>query len=148
MFITLNTDGSMANFHMGAGGCLRDETGTWLVGFSKFVGLGNSLQSELWTIWLGLDHATHKYPNSKLQIETDSTQLTELLLQNTSRTHLLDSLIENCKLLLSRLANFRIIKASKQQNRYTDSLAKEGRINRLSLTIYNDAPDYVLLIYN
>lgn len=63
-------------------------------------------------------------------------------------THSLDSLIQNCKLLLSRLVDFMVFKTKRHQNRCADTLAKEGRIKRVPLTIYNDVPDFVLLIYN
>lgn len=137
----------LSNYLMGAGGCLRDEMSSWLAGFAKFLGLGNALQYELWAIWLGLVLLTQSFPDSKFQIETNSFQATDLLLQCNTVTHSLDSLIQNYRLLLSRLSDFKVIKAKRMQNRCEDLLAKEGRTKRLPLIIYNDVPNLVSLIY-
>lgn len=133
----LNTDSSIANFLMGAGGCLRDEASLWLAGFSKFVRIGNTIHVGLWGIFLGLSIATETFLNTKQDIETDSIQANDLLQNNTSDVHPPHSLIGNCKLLLCKLAGFKIIKAARSQNRYANPLAKEGRINRLPLTVHN-----------
>lgn len=61
--------------------------------------------------------------------------------------HPLDSLIENCRLLLSKLVGFKIIKTVMKQNIYPDSLAKQEMINRLHLTIYSEMPHYAKLIF-
>lgn len=137
----------MANSLIGAGGCIRDKTSSWVIGFSKFTGFGNPLHSELWAIWLGLDITTHMFPNSKLQIETDSYQVMELLLYNYSDTHPLYSLIKNYNLLLSSFSESKITHICRLQNRCVDTLAKEGRINILTLTIYNEVPDSIRLTY-
>lgn len=46
-WIKLNCGGSITKSRMGIGGCLRDATGTWLKGFSKNIGEGNVLKTEL-----------------------------------------------------------------------------------------------------
>lgn len=57
---------------LGAGGCLRDEYGNWIVGFFKYVSIGNVLQAELWAILLGLNLAIQLNLNMKLEIDTGS----------------------------------------------------------------------------
>lgn len=73
----LNCDGSMLNSLMGACGCLRDASCNWLVGISKFIGIGDTLQAELWAILLGLKLASQPPHISKIVIETYSTQAVE-----------------------------------------------------------------------
>lgn len=43
----LNVDGSMINCLFGVSGCITDDTGNWICGYSKFYGSGNALQGEL-----------------------------------------------------------------------------------------------------
>lgn len=93
----------MANNDLGVGGCLRDDLGRWILGYSKYIGNGSVLQAELLAIFVGLDLAYQANMNSKIEVETDSSQAVKLLLHHTSPTnHPLDSIIANCKYLLSR----------------------------------------------
>lgn len=138
----------MANSLLGAGGCLRKDSGIWIVGFSKFIGLGNSLQAKLWAILLGLEIISKLPHISKVEEEIDSIQAIDLLLHGTTDFHHLGTIIDNCMFILSSLEDFRISKGTKQQNRSTNTLAKEGRTKRLPLPIYEDAPDYVARLYH
>lgn len=96
----------MVKDYLGASGCLRDEYGHWILGFSKFLGRGNALQAELWAIMIGLQLTTQHQPHPKLEIETDSTQVIQLLVENLSNVHPFHSLIINCKFLISSLSDF------------------------------------------
>lgn len=52
-WMKLNIDGSMRDSLLGASGCIRNEHGSWVKGYAKFVGKGCTLQTELWAIYLG-----------------------------------------------------------------------------------------------
>lgn len=113
-WLKLNTDGSLSSSVVGSCGCLRDEICSWLLGFSGYLGYGNALLSELWAIWHGLHLAIQRYPNSKILLETDSSEAIHLLTKNNTITHPLDCLIKNCKLLLTKLTDYQVIKASRK----------------------------------
>ena len=64
----------------------RDETGSWLMGFSRKLGICTSLQAELWNIVIGLDLAwDRRY--SKLIIESDSLEAVTLIYQGCPSPH-------------------------------------------------------------
>ena len=52
----LNTDGSsLGNLGLAdGGGVIRDETGNWVVGFSRKIGVTSSFEAELWALRDGL----------------------------------------------------------------------------------------------
>lgn len=55
-FITLNVDGSFMeeSLNMGSSGLLRNESGSWIIGFSSFEGQGDMLLAELLALKHGL----------------------------------------------------------------------------------------------
>ncbi|KAK8564027.1 hypothetical protein V6N12_036159 [Hibiscus sabdariffa] len=76
----LNVDGAIS-LNIGKvkiGGLLRDNVGNFLFGFSKFIGCANSLQAELWSLYIGLQLAWD-YGVEFLQVQTDCKQVLQLL---------------------------------------------------------------------
>lgn len=67
------------------------------------MGLGSTLQTELWAILLGLNIVTQLYQNSKLEMESNSTQVTKLLvasgLTNYKITKVAKTTIQVCRCL-------------------------------------------------
>lgn len=55
-WVCLNTDGAIKSSPKlaGCGGIIWDHSGSWLGGFSKFIGFCNPLVAELWGCLLGL----------------------------------------------------------------------------------------------
>ncbi|KAK8513603.1 hypothetical protein V6N12_052780 [Hibiscus sabdariffa] len=68
----LNIDGavSLNSGKTTIGGLLRDVAGNFLFGFSKFIGCVNSLNAELWSLYIGLQLAWD-YGIDYLEIQTD-----------------------------------------------------------------------------
>ncbi|KAK9020938.1 hypothetical protein V6N11_010950 [Hibiscus sabdariffa] len=58
-WVCLNTDGTVSSStgYGSIGGIFRTHDGSWLLGFNKSVGVTQSFQSELWTIFYGLQIA-------------------------------------------------------------------------------------------
>ncbi|KAK8478531.1 hypothetical protein V6N12_046303 [Hibiscus sabdariffa] len=58
-WVCLNTDGGVSSStgYGSVGGIFRTHDGSWLLGFNKWVGVTQSLQSELWAIFYGLQIA-------------------------------------------------------------------------------------------
>lgn len=133
---------------LGCRWCLRDTPGSWIKGFSKSIGKGNVLQVEIWAIFLGLHIATQTNDAIKLVVEIDSKQTSDLLLHQNTIHHPLDTLVSNCRYLLSSFSDYKIKKISRQQNFCADALAKEGRSKNLELTIYDEPPQFILHLYH
>ncbi|PKI45428.1 hypothetical protein CRG98_034233 [Punica granatum] len=53
------------------GGVLRDENGCWILGFTHNVGWASSVTTELWEVFIGLEHAWN-LGIRKLVVEVDS----------------------------------------------------------------------------
>lgn len=112
---------------MGVGECLRDATGLWIMGFDHYIGEGTALEVELWAIMLGLKIISQLPNISRTVIETDSSSAIELVLHASPDHHLIGTIINNYRYLLSKLEDYRLIKGSREQKRCANSLAKEGR---------------------
>lgn len=123
-------------------------TSNWVVGFSSFTSIGDTLRAELWAILLGLKLASQLPHISKIVVETDSSQAVDLVLHITSDFHPLGTIIEKCRFLLSKFKDYMIFKVGRHQNRCVDILAKEGRKKKLPLIIYDEAPDFILDQYH
>lgn len=124
-WLKLNCDGSSLNYCMGVGGCLRNASGNWLLGFAKSFGVGGPLEVELKVILLGLEIVTSLPQIPKTMIETDSSEALQLLLDSSFHSHA--TVIENCRYLLTKLGDYHFVKVSRQQNSSANTLAKEGR---------------------
>lgn len=116
----------MSNSLMGAGGCLRDDSGIWLVGYLKFIGMGDSLQAEFWVIILGLNLTSQLPYISKVITETNSNQAAELLLHSTFGFHPLGTIVENYRLLLSSFEDYKISKRGRIAKYMCRYLSKGG----------------------
>lgn len=68
-----------------------------------------------------------------LEIEIDSKQAVQLLLNLSYEFHPLASLISNRRSQLSSFADVKITHVARHQNRCADTLVKEGRKRKLSL---------------
>ncbi|KAF7811652.1 reverse transcriptase [Senna tora] len=55
----LNVDGSCigTHQHIAAAGIIRNSSGHWVSGIAQYIGVGNSIQAELWGLLLGLKRA-------------------------------------------------------------------------------------------
>lgn len=67
----LNSDSWVDNNSAGAGGVIRDHTGTWIAGFSKNLGSMNIFHAELWGVREGLLIAL-SFNCSHIEINIDS----------------------------------------------------------------------------
>ncbi|XP_061341360.1 uncharacterized protein LOC133287715 [Gastrolobium bilobum] len=76
-FLKLNVDGASLDSRAACGGLLRDCKGSWISGFSAFVGFCSPLQAELWAILKGLIFASNNGWKN-IMLESDSLQAISL----------------------------------------------------------------------
>lgn len=105
---------------MSVNDCIRNDAGNWIIGYSKHIRIG------IMSILPGFSLAIELNRNCRIEIETDSSQVVNLLLDYSSIFHPLDSLITNCRCLLSSFPDFKMQKVARQQNACVDSLVMEG----------------------
>jgi hypothetical protein len=73
-WFSLNTDGAakISSRCAGCGGVIRDDSGRWICGFSKFLGNTTADMTEIWGLYEGLCVA-RKCGIEKLEIQMDSS---------------------------------------------------------------------------
>lgn len=126
-FEKLNTDGSCKNSSIAAGGgVIRNEDGTWLVGFSiKFKAI-NPAAAELITIREGLI-TLKKFNTNHLELEADAEAL-KMMLENVDKfsNHELSALIQDVAAFLREDWIVILLYVKRNANEVAHCLAKFG----------------------
>ena len=100
----LNTDGSSLGNpgSAGGGGVLRDEMGSWVLGFSRNIGVTSSFEAELWVLRDGLSICVEKN-YSALEVELDAKAIIDILLTPSQANSYVSPLLEDCRHLASQI---------------------------------------------
>ncbi|KAJ4713180.1 Ribonuclease H protein [Melia azedarach] len=100
-WVKLNIEGCSSGVQgsAGAGGIIRDESGKWLLGYSKNLGTSNRLASELWALYHGLDLVLER-GFRKVLVESVSHEAMKCLQQPTAYLDANRDLIQSCRDLL------------------------------------------------
>ncbi|KAK6921878.1 Ribonuclease H domain [Dillenia turbinata] len=69
---------------IGAGGLIKNDNGSWMVGFYSRIGLSDILAAELWGVWEGLNLARDRGLR-KIELEFDSESLVKLLSEGVDK---------------------------------------------------------------
>ncbi|KAK8593044.1 hypothetical protein V6N12_045133 [Hibiscus sabdariffa] len=131
------SDGSAA-----VGGVFRDESGTWLSGFSLRIGRCSVLLAELWAIRDGLRHAWDlgfRY----IELETDNKEVANLC-NGLSETLAKSILVEGIHELRQREWQTCISYVCRERNAVADKLASLGRYQSLEGLMFVIPPDVVV----
>lgn len=104
----LNTDGSsMGNPGLaGGGGIVRDEMGSWVMGFSRNIGATSSFEAELWALRDGLSICVEKYYLA-IEVELDAKAIIDILLNPNQANSFVYPPLEDCKHLASDIVCMR-----------------------------------------
>lgn len=65
-----NVDGSTKDNNIAAGRVIRTNKEEWLIGFTKYIGIGTQLLAEAWVLLIGIEIAIN-IGIKRLKIETD-----------------------------------------------------------------------------
>ncbi|KAL6188945.1 hypothetical protein ACLB2K_040335 [Fragaria x ananassa] len=139
----LNVDGSRTRAgDIGAGGIIRDSSGCWCGGFMVNIGAGEVLQAEAWGLFYGIQLAlSMKIP--KLETESDSDVLVNLLQNSDMDVHPLGTIVLNCRAMMQHFDFVQIKHIHRERNMVADLLAKNSTLNAKGICIFNEPPDLV-----
>ncbi|KAL6125591.1 hypothetical protein ACLB2K_073647 [Fragaria x ananassa] len=139
----LNVDGSRTRAgDIGAGGIIRDSSGCWCGGFMVNIGAGEVLQAEAWGLFYGIQLAlSMKIP--KLEIESDSAVLVNLLQNSDMDVHPLGTIVLNCRAMMQHFDFVQIKHIHRERNMVADLLAKNSTLNAKGICIFNEPPDLI-----
>ena len=85
----------------GYGGIIRDEHGSWVVGFTRHIGSTNSFVAELW----GLRDGLMLYCNmniSCLIVELDAKMVVDVFKNSNHKNYIISPILDDCRRLASR----------------------------------------------
>lgn len=75
----LNTDGVIFETNIvDHGGLIRNHNGQWIVGYSKYLGICNTLKPKMWSVWEGILVANAK-ALIKLRFKWTNSEVYKLL---------------------------------------------------------------------
>lgn len=145
--LKINTDGSHnkdSNL-IASGGIIRDDSGPWVCGFSKFLGNGDPLLAELWGILLGINLCLEKNFFGII-FECDCVVAVNLILADNCPSHLLAPIILSCRSGLNALhSEIRYI--YREANACADTLAKRALKDMNDLLFFEAIPSFLTLAY-
>ena len=137
----LNTDGSycgntsLAN----CGGVVRDDAGRWVIGFSRSIDMTNSFAIELWGLREGLLLCSNLNITS-LEIELDAKSIVDALGNPSHVNNIISPLLDDCRLLISRILQVCIKHCFRQANRCADSLARMSYCLDANFSTFDSLP--------
>lgn len=126
-WVTINVDGSCYRTigKAACGGLLRDQTGSWLGGYTFNIGCCTVEEAEAWGVLQGFQAAA-RIGLQNIIIESDSRR-TILSLKGASRCHgHCKKIIARCLGMANSFANDQYCHVLREQNRIADSLAKQA----------------------
>ncbi|CAL1397774.1 unnamed protein product [Linum trigynum] len=111
----------------GAGGVIRDDQGSWVVGFVAQIGEATAGLAELWALFHGLNLAwSHGCLN--LQVETDSQLVIQWIKNRVDPLHPHASLLSSIRRCLTRDWLVNITHTYREGNRVADWLSKHSLV--------------------
>ncbi|BFG38220.1 hypothetical protein CerSpe_244940 [Prunus speciosa] len=141
----LNVDGSRkaSSSLIGAGGVIRDGSGSWICGFAVNLGRGQILEAELWGLFFGLRMAVHKSIR-RLIIEMDSACIVKLIQdQHILELHPLTALLSSCWQMMNQIENCSIHHIYRENNTVADGLANWSHNLDLGPCFLEEAPSWI-----
>lgn len=99
-------DGSAKEGKIAVAGIIRAEDEIWVIGSSKFIGVGSTTLAEAWALFNSLSLAT-SVDIINLEIETNSKIVYNLITNDADDIHPLAILIANCRSLLILLVHLK-----------------------------------------
>ncbi|PRQ37815.1 putative RNA-directed DNA polymerase [Rosa chinensis] len=140
----LNIDGARERSgKIGAGGVLRDSSGSWISGFTANLGCGSVIQAEAWGLLLGLRMSVTAHCQNII-IESDSDILVTLVNQEVDELHPLKSIINSCQYLMQKFVSCEVKHVFREINMVADMLSKCSLTEDLGVHFMEQPPPQVI----
>ncbi|KAK8630158.1 hypothetical protein V6N13_078964 [Hibiscus sabdariffa] len=139
-WLKLNADGARASLdgRASCGGVLRDHNGSWIRGFSKFIGRCSVVEAELWGIAVGMELAW-SMGCRQLIVELDSSDALRMLQQCSSEvcsyiigSHIHQLCREDWQVVFSKVVQC--------NNGVADGLAKLASNSSFDVLLFDEPP--------
>ena len=142
----LDTDGaSLGNPGKdGSGGLIWNCQGNYIKGFSRSIRVTTSVMVELWALRDGL-YLAFQLGINFLEIELDAKVIVEMINRTYCSNRKHSPLLHDCRSLLARFTQARVVHVFREANKCTDFLARRGCSMREDFVIF-DAPPSADLI--
>ncbi|CAJ2632330.1 unnamed protein product [Trifolium pratense] len=138
----LNVDGSClgTSGRTGFGGLIRRSDGSWIIGFSGYLGLKDNTFAELMAIYHGLKIA-RDLGFSSILCYSDSQTVLDLILKGHSIYHCYAVVITNIQDMLKLNWDITLSHSLREGNFSADWLAKLGSANDTKIKIWESPPE-------
>ena len=137
----LNTDGSSLN-NLGiarGGGLIRDDNGSWIVGFARKVGVTTCFLAELWALQDGLSLCVSR-KCQVVEVEIDAKAIVDALSNPNYSSIFVSSIMDDCRNLLSQIPQMCFRHCYCEMNRCADALARKGGCQATDFVIFKSPP--------
>ena len=140
-WLTLNIDGSATGNSSiaGGGGLIRDENGEWVTGFARRIGSTNSFLAELWALRDGLQLCLQANAHAVI-IEVDAKAIVDAFNSPTSHDAFVSPIMEDCRLMASRIPQRRFRHIYREANKCADFLARLGLLLDSEFVVFSSPP--------
>ncbi|CAJ2665276.1 unnamed protein product [Trifolium pratense] len=137
----LNVDGSCLgdSGRAGFGGLIREGDGSWIIGFSGFLGISNNTFAELMAVFHGLKIARER-GYRRIHCYSDSQTMVDAISKDLNSFHRYAAVIASIKDLLQLDWEVRLSHSLREGNAGADFLAKIGSANDDKLTFWESPP--------
>ena len=148
-WVKLNTDSSsLGNPRLaGGGGLIWDENGEWKLGFARNIGITTSFQAELWALCDGLSLCVDRN-FSTVEVDLDAKSVIDVLTSPSCSNNLTLPLVDDCRLLATKIPQIKFNHCYWEANRSTDKLARLGVVQDSYFEIFTRSPVEVVRTLN
>lgn len=108
---------------VGAASIIRDESGRWANGFTRFLGEDNNTIAKSWAL-RGWPHFSKGFRNQNLLVELDAKIIVNLFHVSVSMNHLLTFIILDCRIINEAFEKFHLRYVYREAHKVADYLAK------------------------
>ncbi|KAF7811082.1 cytochrome P450 89A2-like [Senna tora] len=148
-WVKINVDGAAKTNDslISCGGVIRDNNGSWILGFTRSLGSGSALLAEIWGILLditkGLDRGF-----GNIIIESDSLAAVHLVNKECNPDHPLRDIITKIHRLMSQAQNVKVVHVYREANRLANALASYASSMSDRESIFENVPNFCNHIFS
>ncbi|KAK9990920.1 hypothetical protein SO802_025905 [Lithocarpus litseifolius] len=144
----LNTDGASSGNpgKAGGGGLIRDCNGRWIKGFSRSIEHASSFVAEFWALRDGLKLALGTGVQ-RLVVELDAKVVISLITSIGGSNKPYFPLLNDCRYLLRRFLQTRVVHVFREGNRCANALARMGSNMDEEFLVFDNPPSPDVLYF-